>query len=288
MKHLLFVISFLCFGISLSAQTLDWSRLKSNVKQDSIPKKILEPAKYIVTYTYRFVKDAKFPNEKKTGITLLQIGDNYSRFCDYYSLRFDSLCDELSRGKISVVESAPLMLATLKKSEFTESILIDRQKNKATIQRTAGMTQKYQYEEACPDLKWELMEGDTLIAGYRCNKAKTSLFGRDYVAWYSAEVEMPYGPYKFNGLPGLVFYVSDTQENFEFALSGLQKADNYIPIYLWSRKDIVKTSRKTVRAIYKNYCADPVSALPNDGSIQISDEAKARVKSRPYNPIELE
>ncbi len=289
MKKFLFIMAFSClFGV-LSAQTIGWNQSNSNVQADSIAKKILEPAQYLITYTYRFVRDANYPNDKRTGMTILQVGKHYNRFCDYNELRFDSICDELSRGKMSMIEASPLMLAALKKNVFTESILIDKQKNKETIQRTAGLlTQKYQYEEDCPKLEWEVLKGDTTIIGYHCNKAKTKLFGRDYIAWYSTDVNMPYGPYKFNGLPGLVFCIMDTQGHFEFTLNGLQKAHKYTPIYLWNNKSIVKTSRKTVRGIYKNYCADPAGALTSDGSIQIPDDVKATIEPKPYNPMELE
>lgn len=289
MKNSLLIVVFSCLCLSLSAQTINWAKSGTNIKSDTIAKKILEPAQYLVTYSYQFVKDAANPTVKKTGMTLLQVGSDYNRFCDFHELRFDSICDETSRGNMSVVESSPLMLSSLKKAQFNESILIDKQTNKATIQRTAGLqTKKYQYEEECPTLKWEMLEGDTTIVGYHCNKAKTTLFGRDYIAWYSPEVNMPYGPYKFNGLPGLIFRVSDTQGHFEFILNGLEKVNKYIPIYVWSSRDIIKTNRKTVRQIYKNFCADPVGALTSDGNIKISDEVKASVSSKPYNPIELE
>jgi len=289
MKKFLFLVVFFCFFGGLSAQTIGWNKSNSNVQADSIAKKILEPSQYLITYTYRFVRDANYPDDKKTGMTILQIGKHYNRFCDYHELQFDSICDELSRGKMSMIEASPLMMAALKKNVFTEGILIDKRKNKETIQRTAGLlTQKYQYEEDCPKLEWEILKGDTTIAGYHCNKAKTKLFGRDYIAWYSTDVNIPYGPYKFNGLPGLVFCVMDTQGHFEFTLDGLQKANKYTPIYLWRNKSIVKTNRKTVREIYKNFCVDPISALTSDGSVEISDDVKARVQSKPYNPMELE
>lgn len=289
MKNILFILAFFCIGLSLSAQSVNWNKSYSHVKADSIAKQILEPAQYLVSYTYRFVKDAAYPNDKRTGMTILQIGKQYNRFCDFYELRFDSICDETSRGTIPLIESSPLMLSALKKSLFTESIVINKLKNKEIIQRTAGIrTKRYQYEEDCPILKWEILEGDTTIAGYHCNKAKTRLFGRDYIAWYSTEVNIPYGPYKFNGLPGLIFRVVDTQEHFEFLLNGLQKTNKYIPIYIWNNKDIVKTNRKTVRKIYKNFCSDPVSTLTSEGNIQIPDDVKATVSPKPYNPIELE
>lgn len=289
MKKALFIIIFSGLWLSVSAQKVDWNRSNANLQADSIAKKILEPARYLVTYTYRFVKDAKYPDDKRTGMTILQVGNHYNRFCDYYELKFDSICDELSRGKLSVTEAYPLMMGSLKKAVFTEGIIFNKPKKKEIIQRTAGIiTQRYQYEEDLPKLEWEILKGDTTIAGFHCNKAKTKLFGREYIAWYAADINMPYGPYKFYGLPGLVLSVTDTKGHFEFTLNGLQKADKQTPIYLWANKDIVKTSRKTVRNIYKNFCADPASALTSEGNIEIPDDVKATVQAKPYNPMELE
>lgn len=289
MKKITFIFLLFVNLVSLSAQTLNWAKTSSNVKADSIAKKILEPARYLITYSYTFVRDADFPEDKREGMTILQVGNRYNRFCDFNELRFDSICDETARGKVTVGEATPLMLSALKAVRFTESILIDKQTKKETIQRTAGLkTKRYQYEEECPVLEWDIQKGDTTIAGYKCLKAKTRLFGRDYIAWYSPEIDMPYGPYKFSGLPGLVFRVTDTMGHFDFILNGLQKAEKYTPIYMWNNKDITKTTRKKVRQIYKNYCADPVAALTSSGNVRIPDDARARVEPKPYNPMEIE
>lgn len=287
-KIIIFTLSLLCC-VCVSAQTVDFSKINKPAKSDTIAKKILEQAKFTVLYDYSYVRDAEFPEDKRNTITVLQIGENYNRFVDFYKLRYDSLIDATAKNQKSLMESGPIMMATLRNVRFDEGILIDKNKNKETVQRTAGLlTQKYQYEEDCPTLKWDLLEGDTLIAGYHCSKARTSLYGRDYVAWYSPEISMPYGPYKFNGLPGLVLKVNDTANNFEFVVCGLEKQTKYSPIYLWTDKSIIKTSRDKVRKIYKNYCADPVGALTSSGKVQVSEETKARVRPKPYNPIEIE
>jgi len=288
MRKLFLFAIFLIGCACASAQTVDFSKARKPAKSDTIAKKILEQTKYTVLYDYTYVRDAEMPEDTRNTLTVLQIGDNYNRFVDYYALRYDSLIDATVKNQLSMAETGSTMLATLRKVRFNEGILIDKNKNKETVQRTAGLSQKYQYEEDCPALDWELLEGDTLIAGYHCNKARTSLFGRDYVAWYSPEISMPYGPYKFNGLPGLVVKVNDTANNFEFVLCGLKKQTDYSPIYLWANRSIIKTSRDKVRKIYKNYCADPVGALTSSGKVQISEETRASVKSKPYNPIEIE
>lgn len=282
------LLSFFMTFATTEAQTIDFSQLKNPPKSDTIAKKILETAQYVVTYNYRYAKDAAYPDTKREGLTVLQVGERCNRFCDYYELQSDSLIDVTAKGKLPITQTGPLMLSVMKKKQFRESIIIDKQKEKETIQRTAGLTQKYQYSEDCPKLEWELLEGDSTIAGYKCNMARTSLFGRTYTAWYSPDVNMPYGPYRFNGLPGLIFKVVDTQDNFEFTLVGLGKATTPTPIYYWTKSDIIKTSREKVRKIYKNFCADPVGALTADGTVKVDAETRASVNAKPYNPIELE
>ena len=62
-----------------------------------------------------------------------------------------------------------------------------------------------------PDFQWKLEAGDTLILDKPCKKATCSYAGRNYVAWYTEEVNLPYGPYIFGGLPGLIIYLHDTK-----------------------------------------------------------------------------
>ena len=290
MKHFkqIFFVVFGLFSMNTNAQTVDFSGFRKSAKSDSVAKVILDNSQYLIIYDYEYARDAAFPEDKRNGITMLQVGKRYNRFMDYNEFRFDSLMDATAKNLKPYSETGPMMMMALKKRKFRENIVIDKQNNTEIIQRTAGLVQRYQYDEPCPMLKWELAEGDTIIAGYNCKKALTSLWGRDYIAWYAPEVDLPYGPYKFNGLPGLVFMVVDTHDNHKFTLSGLEKVTQYNPIYLWAEKDIIKTSRNKVRKIYKNYCADPVGALTSNGDIIVPDDVKATVNSKPYNPIELE
>lgn len=271
-----------------SAQTLDFSNFQNSTKADSIAKIVLENSQYLITYDYEYVRDASNPEDKRNGITMLQIGKRYNRFMDYNEFRFDSLMDATAKNLKPYSETGPMMMTALKKRKFRENIVIDKQNNTEIVQRTAGLVQRYQYDEPCPALDWKLAEGDTVIADYHCKKALTSLWGRDYIAWYAPELDLPYGPYKFSGLPGLIFMVVDTRDNHKFTLSGLEKVTQYSPIYLWAEKDLIKTNRNKVRKIYKNYCADPVGALTSNGDIIVPDDVKATVNSKPYNPIELE
>lgn len=288
MFRILISIVFTLFSLTIAAQTINTTAIQS-LKTDSIHKKIVGNADYLVVYDYFFTPDAEFSFQKRKGQTFLQVSNNFNRFGDYNQLRYDSLMDtSFKKGNQKDPKEVVQRINLLRLVRFNESILFNKQTKKLTIQRTVGSTTKYQYVEDCPQLDWKLLDGDTIISDYQCFKASTRLFGRDYIAWYCPEISMPYGPYKFNGLPGLVLRVTDSLGHHDFVLNGIKTVNGYNPIYYWNRKDIVKTSRETVRKIYKNSCDDPMEAFVSDGSVIIDDNVRAKIKAHPYNPIELE
>lgn len=286
MKKNIILLILLVSTTCLSAQTLDFSKLEG--RWDSTKTVQYEAAQYQIVYEYKYAKDAKYPNAKRTANTILRIGKLYNMFIDYGQLTFDSISASIAKGESQATSSGPKLIGVLKSIGLRELILLNRETKKEFIQCKAGGLQRYQYEEDAPQLKWELLQGDSTIAGYQCQRAKTRLFGRDYIAWYAPEVELPYGPYKFCGLPGLIFKVQDTEDNFSFTLTGLQKVKGHAPIYMYDKSAVIKSTRKAVRQMYKNYCADPVKALTGDGSITVSADVAATVNAKPYNPIELE
>ncbi|WP_435522984.1 GLPGLI family protein [Chryseobacterium indoltheticum] len=72
-------------------------------------------------------------------------------------------------------------------------------------------------------MNWKLLN-DTKIEGqYTLQKAITTFGGRNWVAWFSKDVNLSEGPYKFRGLPGLIFEIEDDKNNFRFKLSKSMK-----------------------------------------------------------------
>jgi GLPGLI family protein len=53
-------------------------------------------------------------------------------------------------------------------------------------------------------------------------KATTEFAGRTYVAWYTTEISIADGPYKFHGLPGLILSIYDTNKHYQFTVSSIK------------------------------------------------------------------
>lgn len=71
--------------------------------------------------------------------------------------------------------------------------------------------------------KWKIENDTKTIGDYKVRKAVADFGGRSWVAWFTEDIAIPEGPYKFRGLPGLILEVYDTKANFLFQLKEVKK-----------------------------------------------------------------
>jgi len=67
-------------------------------------------------------------------------------------------------------------------------------------------------------MSWNLSNETKKFGEYTLQKATTKFGGRSWVAWFNKNVAISEGPYKFRGLPGLIFQLEDSSSNFIFTL----------------------------------------------------------------------
>lgn len=81
-------------------------------------------------------------------------------------------------------------------------------------------------------IKWEFEDGIKKIGSFSAHKATTNFRGRNYVAWFTPEIPVDVGPWKFHGLPGAILEINDEELGVQFLFSSIQ-----IP---FKSKDIIK------------------------------------------------
>nr|WP_315031063.1 GLPGLI family protein [uncultured Chryseobacterium sp.] len=67
-----------------------------------------------------------------------------------------------------------------------------------------------------PEQQWNITDSIKTSNNLSLQKATTRFGGRNWIAWFSKDIPIPYGPYKFNGLPGLIMELYDTRKDYCF------------------------------------------------------------------------
>lgn len=73
------------------------------------------------------------------------------------------------------------------------------------------------YQEDRP-VKWEITNVVDRQNGYPAQKAVANFGGRVWTAWFTKEINISDGPYKFSGLPGLIVKLEDDRGDYKFDL----------------------------------------------------------------------
>ena len=120
------------------------------------------------------------------------------------------------------------------------------------------------------------------ILGHQCQKATTHWRGRDFVAWFAADIPMRLGPWSFGGLPGLILKLYDTQKLYTWEAVSLRSGT--FPIIKRKYDGFHKDTRDHV---YKLQVAANRDHLKAGGAV---DRRTGQLKSNlhPYDPLELE
>ena len=115
------------------------------------------------------------------------------------------------------------------------------------------------YTEQWPLMRWTLADEQQTILGHRCQKATCQFRGRDFVAWFAADVPIKGGPWKFGGLPGCILKVYDVQKIYVWEAVAIERGTYQIMQY--PDKLYPKSTRKSVWQRQKKYTEDYLNAI---------------------------
>lgn len=252
----------------------------------------LGQSEYECIYAYDVVATRKNGDKaQEQYATILQFNPSVAKFADMASFRVDSL-------------------ASLPGDNTVEVNALDDARGKAEYFFTGEVFQNYpegkmtyvdiitpntmQYEEDFAPFDWTLTEDTLTVCDYPCVKATCSYGGRNWTAWFTEEIPVGFGPWKFTGLPGLIMKVSDDEGIHTFTATALRKSDG--GIVKLQNKELQNTSRdKFIKA--KNFFEqDPMKNIPVEsirditvrkGGAMMVNGVYTPKRPNGYTPIEL-
>ncbi|WP_089768329.1 GLPGLI family protein [Epilithonimonas hominis] len=98
------------------------------------------------------------------------------------------------------------------------------------------------------------------IGEWNVQKAEADFAGRHWIAWFSTEIPIQDGPYKFRGLPGLIIKIEDKTGSHKMELKGIKNIVGDVDVNVWKAKEIVVNSRQFQKVI-KEYENDPTKGI---------------------------
>ncbi len=245
--------------ISIVAMLMTFSVFAEN--KDSI-----DVSMFTVGYNFRVNTTDKEGNPVTDSLhTVLLVGSKVTKTMGYYTHKYKVLdidtreyYDEYQRENMAHV---PTIIMTLrdKKMEVTEAV----------------PAYNYNYTEPA-NLKWTLLDDTLTIKDYLCHKAQTAYGGRTWTAWYTEDIPTTAGPWKLNGLPGLIVKAEDAEGTFSFEMFELTQQS----IAITNTQDLntIKTKRdkfvsmRNKLFLDKRYMEDPLYYLAEGNNIHAGYE----------------
>jgi len=86
------------------------------------------------------------------------------------------------------------------------------------------MFNSYAIEGPIPAIDWKISGDTATFGGLHCQKANGHFKGRDYIAWFCPDLPVHAGPWKLNGLPGVIVDARDLKNEVIFKFDGVEKA----------------------------------------------------------------
>ncbi|OQP42752.1 hypothetical protein A4H97_11340 [Niastella yeongjuensis] len=273
-----------------------------------------EPVQVTVTYQFIHINDTNHrENPIKENLSLC-VGEHSSKYTNainevylWKSVQAKRMMPTVPPEKRYVAKGTPP--AFVYGPGYTYDCLFQYQKDKKLYKVAQVGAIYYLIESPLPKINWKLDKETRTIGDYTCQKAVGDFAGRTYTAWFTTALPFRSGPWKLNGLPGLILEASDSRNEVSFLYKTISKDTAYRDTELIYKDDLVKAGEKAYEHAFDTYLNDPMGVViaqrPDvqkvrlafiDSTGKLVADEKAQVKLEQYrkernanynNPLEL-
>lgn len=113
----------------------------------------------------------------------------------------------------------------------------------------------FKYEDTIPQ-NWIIKDRTAFLKGYNVQEAAINFEGRQWKAFFTKDIPLIAGPYKFSGLPGLIIEMISLDGDYHFELEAFQKK----PLDLFSiPKNYVEMKKNKADQLIATFINDPAA-----------------------------
>ncbi|SDF55478.1 GLPGLI family protein [Epilithonimonas hungarica] len=251
-------------------------------------------------YEYKFISDSTNLEDIKTEMMFLDTTKDGSKYYSYTVFNSDSLMKADLERQLKATGSINVK-TDMRKGNVRYSVTKTYPDYKINLHRRLGMDAYNVSDDR--KINWKISSEKEKIGEWSTQKAEADFAGRHWTAWFSTDIPIQDGPYKFQGLPGLIVKVEDRTGSHKMELKGIKNINGELDINVFEAKEITVNS-KQFQKVLKEYENDPTKGIKQiqmggtsivltgkDGtSTKIAKEQEDRLKAqikKDNNRIEL-
>lgn len=231
---------------------------------------------------------------------VLVAGNNYSVYYDWNrEFKFKKMLDQLDVAKETTEEIIYSSFNSFLEVAVDDQRLIEFNMNRDNSEILKDRQQKilvttdlndtdlqsedfYILEEKMEPQEWQVFSDTMEFLGYKCQRASCSFRGRDYLVWFTTDIPLNDGPYKFYGLPGLILWVEDSENQIQWRAIGIEQLRDVV-IVSGNKNNFVKCTPEQYKKIKKKMNETVVLYYSQGVSLYVTK----RNIAIEYIPIEL-
>lgn len=133
----------------------------------------------------------------------------------------------------STNDSVPKLISTeggslnyLVRKDYTKPIFYTNKENNMLLTKLRSFGEEYILKEPIPVIPWEIISEYKSLSGLRCQKAIGYFRGRTYEVWFTEAIPISLGPWKLQGLPGLILEAKDDSDRYFYRATKIKLNTN--------------------------------------------------------------
>ncbi|WP_379969694.1 GLPGLI family protein [Epilithonimonas sp. UC225_85] len=208
-------------------------------------------------YEYKFIPDSTNVSDIKTEMMFLDTSKDGSKYYSYTVFNSDSLMKADLEKQLAATGSINVR-SDMRKGDVRYSVTKIYPGYQTYIHRRLSMD-AYKISED-RKINWKISSEKEKIGEWNTQKAEADFAGRHWTAWFSTDIPIQDGPYKFHGLPGLIVKIEDKTGSHKLELKGIKNITGNLDIDVFEAKEIAINS-KQFQKVMKEYENDPTKGI---------------------------
>lgn len=202
------------------------------------------------TYDYHFISDSTNKEKIQSEIMVLEVTPKFSKYYSEIVFKNDSISKSIY-DKEAAATGSFTERSDLHKGLVRYTVIKENPSQKTFLITRIGQS-KLKIEDK-RNLDWKIQPEKEKVGAFNTQKATTIFAGRKWTAWFTTEIPIQDGPYKFRGLPGLIVKLEDESKSHRFELKGIKNLSAEELKNIDPNKNFVYDFGENVDMDYKKY-----------------------------------